>query len=353
MTRKITQQHIADAMKLSRNTVSKALNNEPGLREDTRLRIIQQAVDMGYTKLPPDILEQLQAHTAAMQPERASATGNRIISLLSHSDYVNNSYWSQFLKGMNAALKEHRYMVTMTLVDREDEQALQLPDIIAEQQSAGLVMIGPFLKEYYQLIAQSDIPALFVDTYASFSMNELCTDVMLVNNEDSVYRITSALIAQGHRKLGFVGDIGSCLSFQERWLGFKRAMQDHHLLIEEKYGVTSHDPMHQYNEHSLRQALAAMKERPTAFICVNDEIALTMLHLLRQENREIPEEIMLTGFDHIAEISLIHPTLPTVIVPMYEMGMRAAEQLMWRMRYPERPYELIRLAAQVCNINKL
>ncbi|MBN3524617.1 LacI family DNA-binding transcriptional regulator [Paenibacillus apiarius] len=333
---KITQQHIADALSLSRNTVSKALNNDPGMPEDTKRRVIQKALELGYTKFQQDL-----------PPAESALAKNRLVSLLTHSDYMGNHYWSTFLRGLNGTLKEAGYTLAMTIVDMEEERELRLPALFLQQKPAGVIMIGPFLREYYEVIEAAGIPSIFIDTHAEFNLGLLRSDIMLVDNAHSVYTLTRALIAQGHRQIGFVGDIGSCLSYRERWTGFQQALREADLRVNEACCIINTMKRHYYNEDELQEAFTAMKHKASAFVCVNDAIALEMMQVIRNAGLRIPDDIVLTGFDNITEAMLVQPSLTTVHVPKEELGMRAGEQIVWRMGNISRPKELVRLAVDI------
>lgn len=332
---KVTQQHIADALNLSRNTVSKALNNDPDMRDDTKRRIMKKAVELGYTKF-----HQLEA------AEGISST-NRIVSLLTHSDYMGNHYWSSFIKGLNTTLKEAGYSLAMTIIDMEEEREQKLPSLFVQQRPAGVIMIGPFLREYYELIERSGIASMFIDTYADFNFGMLGSDIMLVDNAHSVYALTQQLIARGHKKIGFVGDIGSCLSYRERWEGFNRALSEARLSVNESWCIINSMKRHYFNEEELSAAYSRMEDKPTAFVCVNDNIAVDFMQIVKASGMRVPEDISITGFDNIAESLLVHPAITTVHVPKEELGMRAGEQIVWRIDHPHRPKELIRIGVEV------
>ncbi|SMG49517.1 LacI family DNA-binding transcriptional regulator [Paenibacillus aquistagni] len=352
MSKRITQQHIADALQLSRNTVSKALNNEEGLKEETRVRIVKQAIQMGYTKFPPGLLESISKLSEHREPT-PDPNKSRLIALLSHSDYMGNYYWSQFLSGLNSSLKEAGYTVAMAIVDLDEENELRLPPLFSMQRPAGMITIGSFLQSYYEHLEQTGIPALFVDTFATFNMNELKTDILTMNNSDSVYQMTKSILANGYTSIGFVGDIGSCLSYWERWMGFNRAMEEAKLPMNEVLNITNTLPRHYYYKEQLRDALRENQERPQVYICANDAVAIELVHLLREEGKRVPEDILVTGFDNSGELSLLQPSMPTVDVPKREMGLRAAELLKWRIDHPDRPKEFVRVATRVIGLNNL
>lgn len=346
MTKKVTQQQIANALQLSRNTVSKALNNEPGLKEDTRAMIIQQAVAMGYTKFPQDMLMAIQDAKPQYQ-ELATSSGNRLIALLTHSEYVGNHYWSPFIRGLNASLKDFGYTVAMTLIDEQEEDMLQLPSLFAQQTPAGIITIGSFLRAYYERIESTGIPGLFVDTYADFRMNDIQTDILLVNNRESVYELTKNLVSQGYREIGFIGDVGSCLSYKERWEGYQQALAELNIPLKPEFHIVNHLPRHYYEGLELRNSVQQLEKLPRAFVCANDAIAVEMILILREMGLRVPEDVALTGFDNIGELTYLQPMTPTVDVPKEEMGLRAGEQLIWRIANPSRPKEIIRMGVQV------
>lgn len=333
---KVTQQHIADALNLSRNTVSKALKGDPSMREDTKRRIMQKAVELGYTKF-----HQLEATESTIR------SANRIVSLLTHSDYMGNHYWSTFIKGLNKTLKEAGYSLAMTIVDMEEEREQKLPSLFTQQKPAGVIMIGPFLREYYELIEHSGIASLFIDTHADFNFGMLGSDVMLVDNAYSVYALTQDLIVRGHKEIGFVGDIGSCLSYRERWEGFNRALNEAGITLNESWCIINSMKRHYFNEEELTAAYSQMKQKPSAFVCVNDNIAVDFMQIVKGSGTRVPEDVSITGFDNIAESMLVHPSITTVHVPKEELGMRAGEQIVWRIDHPHRPKELIRIGVNL------
>ncbi|WP_374017170.1 LacI family DNA-binding transcriptional regulator [Paenibacillus thiaminolyticus] len=333
---KVTQQHIADALGLSRNTVSKALNNDPGLREDTKRRVLQKAVELGYMKIHHELTS-----------SETYAAENRLVALLTHSDYMGNPYWMSFLKGLNATLKEAGCTLTMTIVDMEEERQLLLPGLFHQQKPAGVITIGPFLREYYEMIASTGTASLFIDTHADYKPGDLKCDILLADNKHSVHTLASKLIDQGHRNIGFVGDVGSCLSYRERWEGFQLALRERGMDADEDYCIINRMQRHYYTEAELREAFHALKRKPTAFVCVNDAIAIELMNIIRELGLSIPGDIALTGFDNIAESILVQPSLTTVHVPKEEMGMRAGDQIVWRMDHPKRPNEMIRLDVEM------
>ena len=134
MTKKITIQDIADALGVSRNTVSKAINNSEGLAEATRERILRKAVEMGYKQFA-----YVQAlYQSASGPEQASeafpaspapeaAEPCREIALLTASHFSASHFASLMLDRLHRELAQMNYRLNLYHVTREELAALRLP----------------------------------------------------------------------------------------------------------------------------------------------------------------------------------------------------------------------------------
>lgn len=80
--------------------------------------------------------------------------------------------------------------------------------------------------EYSKELTSLGLPTVFIDCAADMFYPDLQADLLLMENEHSTYHMTKRLIEQGHASLGFIGDIQHCKSFNERWVGFNRALSE-------------------------------------------------------------------------------------------------------------------------------
>ena len=86
--------------------------------------------------------------------------------------------------------------------------------------------------------------------------------------------------------------------------------------------------------HRLQQ----MPVLPDAFVCANDYLAVYCMTALKRLGRSIPGDVMVSGFDGSAQSMLIEPALTTVQIPSAEIGMTAADLLMFRIKNPSAPF---------------
>lgn len=337
MTKKITTSDISDKLGLSRNTVSKALNDHPSITDATKRKVIEQALAMGYkkVKLP-----------GASYPATSPAGQTKSIVYLTKGHLHVTSFWMHVMRGVEEIVSQHGYEMKLNFVKPEDIHSLTLPPITGPD-IKGVIVAGSISKEYTEKLLELPLPKVCISINPDIPLSNLSADVVLMENEDSTYRITRQLVQSGHEDIGFIGDIGSCRSFMERWLGFQRAVLEAKLPAVPEHYLISETPDNFQSYEDISQSLAALNALPTAFVCANDRIALHVIKYLNGIGKKVPEDIAISGFDQVDEAEFLGYTLTTVSNDDYQLGVRAAEQLLHRLDSPNRPHETVRLATEV------
>ncbi|HEX3045601.1 MAG TPA: LacI family DNA-binding transcriptional regulator [Bacillota bacterium] len=337
MKKKVTSQDIADKLGLSRNTVSKALNNHTSIAETTRKLIIKNAVDMGYKRV--------KCRPWMNENNNFIKTGN--IVAVTHEQFVDPSFWAFVSRGMVDSLSKSGYNLIFHYVKKNDEEYRIIPQSISSSNVDGIIILGSLKVDYLKEILKTGFPTVYVDAAIDLFGAGFMRDTILMENQASVYQITRSLIQQGHTKLGFIGDIGFCKSYQERWLGFKTAMEDAKINVNQQYCMIEKSADHYQTYEDVSAHLAKKPQLPTAFVCANDRTAIYVIKMLREKGINTPVDIAVSGFDDIFEATVVEPHLTTVRINKEEIGRRAAEELLWRILNPDRPFEIIHIATEV------
>lgn len=337
MKRKVTAQDIANELGLSRNTVSKALNNRNSIAETTRKIVIQKAMDMGYKKIK---------YTPSSDRNFGfKKTGN--IVAITHEYFIDASYWSIVSRGAADSLGEAGYNLIFDYIKAVEEESLIIPQNISADNVDGIIILGSLKADYIKELLKLKLPVVYVDAAIELFGTEFMRDTVLMENEESVYQITKSLIAQGHSQLGFIGDIGFCKSYHERWLGFKRSLEEANLNLNPQFCITDKVTHHYQLLDEIKGRIDELVQMPTAFICANDRSAIFLTKILKDKGLRIPLDIAISGFDDIFESTVVEPHLTTVRIHKEELGRRAAEELLWRIQNPKRPTEVIHIATEV------
>lgn len=337
--KKVLIQDIAREMGLSRNTIAKALKNDGVVLETTRRKIIRKAYEMGYQKLTPEALEELQEEKA----EPAKATKKFVILT---SAYEADDFWSGVVLGITERIKKDNGSCLLLFVTPEDEKNGILPSAMLTDEIEGIMCLKVFPQDYTDKIIALGIPVVFMDSPVLRLPYPHTHDIILLEGAQSVYEITVELIRRGCRKIGFIGDIGYCQSISERWRGFCAALHDNGLQAEEAFCMKERREDHYYSREVIEDGLNAMKELPDALVCANDYIALVVVQYCKSHHIEVPQRLAVTGFDNKKECMIIEPHITSVNTTNRRIGFRVAEQLLWRIANPTMHKEIITIATE-------
>ena len=324
--KRVTIQDIADACGLSRNTVSKVFNGRGAVPESTKRTVILKAQELGYYQLP---LEEERG-------EMPASGGN--IALLTQSKPLNHNFGSFFITGFTNQICRAGYNLKMYEISPEELQSRVLPPHLLLKDIAGILGIELFDRGYLDMLCSIGLPTIFMDSCADAGRALLQGDIICMENYASSIALTRRLLEAGAREIGFVGDIGHCMSFEERWMGYQTALLEAGLAPCKACSILQKDSEAYGDTDWLLSQLDAMPRIPDAFVCANDYLAIHLMNALKRRGLSIPGDIMVTGFDGTSQSALVEPALTTVQIPSLEIGRMAADTLLARIRNPELPF---------------
>lgn len=329
MNKKVTMEDIAKALNLSRNTVIKALNNHEDVSESTKKAVIEKAIKLGYRKLNKEFIGK-----------------NLNIGVIMHGEYAReDSYWMSVIRGIQEVISKNSFDMIPCFQTKQDEEKMRLPQFVLNGTVSGLIIDGAINKEYIAKIMEQGIPIVLIDYPIGMEFSKLKVDVVTMECEESVYCITKAIIEKTKDDIGFLGDINNCGSFMERWKGFEKAVNEAGHQVNHALCILQETENHYQamGDSEVKESLERLERIPRAMVCANDRIAINVIMELKEKGLRVPEDVMIAGFDNINESTIIDPPITTVINPKYELGMRAGEEILWRLKNPGRPYEIIRV----------
>lgn len=389
MAERVTIQDIADALGVSRNTVSKAINNTGILADATREKILQKAVEMGYKQFSYVTLvdngasglrlqSQASASATAARTEAAAAQagisgaadaveagaavpaagavpvsaaglmprpadGKNIIALFTTMFLGNSHFSSTMLDKCQRELSYLGYSLTMHRVNSSNRKAMTLPYSFDPEVTAGIICIEMFDIKYDEMLCDLGIPVLFVDFPASLNLGALKADKLIMDNRSNIFLFMEEMVRRGKRHFGFIGEIRHCMSFFERYLAMRESLVMLGLPCEEEYCVTENvegveSPTSEEYQLYLVNSIRRMKQLPDVFLCANDFIALDTLQAFRQLGISVPEDVWLCGFDDSPESRVVTPRLTSIHIHSQIMGYSAVNLLMSRIREPSLNY---------------
>lgn len=329
--KRVTLQDIANELGLSRNTVSKAMNNTGSIAEDTKKKIFQTAVEMGYKQfaLIPSMPEAAASFTSQNYKE---------IALFTQSLLGSSHFGSKLLDSFQKKIGDFGYKLSVYMIRDYELEHLVYPANFNLEHTAGILCLELFSEPYSRFLCKQSIPLLFVDTVVNHIDLNLSADLLYMENRTSSYLMLKSLVEQGYKNISFVGDCYHCQSFYERWSAYCQLMTDQNMPIQQENCILDNDSNPYYDTAWLSNRIRLLPALPDAFFCANDFLAISILKALKALNLSVPSDIMVCGFDNSPESTIIEPSLTTVKIPSSSMGYISAELLLSRIEHTEMPY---------------
>lgn len=330
MGRKVTIQDIADALGMSRNTVSKAINNTEGLAEATREKILQKAVEMGYKQF-----SYVSALISNAAPAQTVPGSQGEIALLTGRAVGRSHFASLMLDKFRHEISELGYTMKTYRVTHAELAAKRLPAALKPDRVRGLLCIEMFDWDYDRMLCALGIPILFVDGPAKVGGRTLPADQLYMDNTTPIMQFVNSMLESGRRRIGFVGDYLHCQSFYERYSAFYLAMVLAGQTVEDKFILRC------IGQDQLREAVAELDELPEVLICANDFVAWDTMLALAYAGKQVPEDVLICGFDDSAESRYSKPSMTTVHIHTQVTAYSAVHLLISRIEAPSLDFRTI------------
>lgn len=305
----VTIREVALRAKVSVKTVSRIINNEPLVRENTREKVQLAMAELGYT---PSILAQ-----------RFARGRSHVVGLLVHRGNISE-YVADILRGLMEVCSAEGYGVSIFSYRSDEPDAPNGVLHLVRQQYVDGLIFTPGCDNSPDLLASlEELNTPFVCIWPqniTHSYPHIATQ-----DRQGAYELTSYLISLGHRRIGFITGEMDHSDSAERLNGFKAALNAHRIEF---------DPaLVQYGDFSFPvgvmagRALLKLPNPPTAIFASNDDMAVGVYHAADQLRISIPTQLSVAGFDDSRLATRILPPLTTVRQPIAEMARLAAQLL--------------------------
>lgn len=311
MAKQIKMKDIADALGVSTVTVSKALSDKDGVSEAVKKTIKAKAEELGY------------AYHPVFKKQGESTSGN-IGIIVADCFFEENTFYSNLYAKIVKELNKRHYSAILEVISASSQEQRVLPEMIQTEKVEGLIILGQMKKEYITEIARSKIKYVLMDFYN----DEFENGAVVGDNVYGSYLLTKYLIANGHTKIGFVGNIRSTSSILDRYLGYYKALIEHDIELDKNWIIDDRD------ENGSFIYLKLPEKMPTAFVCNCDEVAFNLIQELKEKKYQIPHDISVVGFDDFVYATLSKPQLTTFRIDQENMAESAVESILKEISQP-------------------
>ena len=332
MKKTVTIQDIADALGLSRNTVSKALNGKH-VPVKTRNAVISAAIEMGY-----------KGYKLAATSE--SAIGHKRYVILSTRLLMNITFFIAVLRGIEESLMDYDIdLVQFSITNHAS--FTKFKRYLADAKVDGIICMEFFEPDYITELLEQGIPLVFFDFPLLDAAPRGSYDVILPESEMAVRNFCTQLIREeGCKTFGCVGDYRHCRSFYERFVGMREALFLTGLPVDLSYSILEDDSM-PYTPEKLVQMLDRLPSLPDCFVAANDSIAISLIAALKSKKIHIPKDVKVVGFDNNPKAKNVTPLLTSFNVDKVSLGKKITTLLQERVSNPTQANQVIHIASKV------
>jgi len=305
---------VAQKAGVSVATVSRVVNGNYPVREDTRRRVNAAIKALQY-------VPNMQARELNM---RCSSSIGVVVPGL------YNMFFAEVIDGIEDYLHRGSYSLLLCCAKNDPRQEMQCVTDLMSRNVSGIIVISPNTEQvapaFYEQL-QQQLAMVFINSYTA-----QLPDVSLVNDDarSGVRQALAWLTGHGHRRILFVrGDHSDSYRVKEQ--AYVEFMTKNGWLHKEDIVSVGEGNGTMTVDHTARRMQSVLSDHSvTAVLCCNDLMGVGVLAACRKLGIQVPQALSVIGYDNISLGNFITPQLTTIDQHMFRLGSRAAELLVER-----------------------
>jgi LacI family transcriptional regulator len=232
---------------------------------------------------------------------------------------IANPYYGEITRGIENVAREQGYAIFVCNTDRRPDLMAYYINALRENRVEAIIIGGGGTpgRRQFQALHDRGIAAVLIGRY------DIPLPAVRIDNSKGGWEAGMHLARLGHRRIAVISGPPTSTSIQDRMKGYRRALAENG--IELPAGWTVHGDLRPGSAIQLAQSLLAYRPRPTAILAANDQMAIATIRTALMLGLRVPKDLSVIGFDNIELASYVTPALTTLGVPLYRIGVAAAE----------------------------
>jgi DNA-binding LacI/PurR family transcriptional regulator len=303
-------EEIAKSLGVSNATVSRALNDKPGVGSDLRERILAKARDLNYTP----------SHTARGLATSQTFTIGFFVCKFDLPS-TKDPFYYEIQRGAEQAVARTEYHLSVATLTEDMLGRPQDFRFTRERRIDGMILAGPDISaDFIMAMLRTHVPVVLVDN----KLNQTPVNAVNCDDEGGAYHAARYLLSLGHRCIGVIAGPQRWPSNARRVSGYQRALSE--------AGLAAHIVhVDRTTIESGQQAYRELTEQHpdvTAICAVNDSMAIGAIRAANSDGKHVPRDLSVIGFDDIEWAALNTPPLTTMHIPKPQIGKEAARRVL-------------------------
>lgn len=286
---------VAKELGVSPATVSRAMNNAPGVSKALQDKILHFVDKVGY-----------RPNTIAQSLSRGRS--NMIALILGD---IRNPFYADITFNIQKNLEEHGFVVTTLNSEYDYRKELQFIELASSNNFGGIILVTVNSEQANKYINSINMPVLLVNRV----MESYSGPFVITDNFQAGYIAARHLINLGHKDIGFLsGHYKTSSAAYQRFLGYKQALNNYCLTFNEQFCSFDLNLTMDTGFVAAKKIFesTSSKQRPSAYLMANDLLALGFMDYCELHSIHIPNDLSIIGFDDIDYASLHRIQLTTV-----------------------------------------
>ncbi|WP_434631293.1 LacI family DNA-binding transcriptional regulator [Thermoanaerobacterium thermosaccharolyticum] len=302
----VTIKDIAKLANVSHTTVSRALNDSPQIKEETKAKIKEIARRLNYVP---------NYNAKSLVLNKSYNIGLFFSTIFKGT---SPSFFYETVRGVNSVIKKNYNLIIRGIDEYQDYSSIEknrFDGIILTSQSESD-------NEFMYYVLRKNIPLVVLNR----EVNEKSVVNILSEEKTGAYNAVKYLIEKGHKDIAIIEGKEGFKSTIDRKDGFLKALIESKILINNDYIVSGEYDIE--SGYSAMNKLLKLPKIPTAVFCSNDDMAVGAIKAIYEKGLRVPNDISVIGFDDSEFCRYIIPALTTVRKPIKEVSQKGAEKLM-------------------------
>lgn len=319
-TDRITLADVARRAGVSVMTVSRVVNDRPGVGPATRAAVRDAIEHLGYR---PNVVAR------GLKVQRSRTLGLMVPD-------ITNPYFPDIVRGAEDVAILHGMTLLLTNVIEDVDREVAGLEAFEERQVDGVIACSPRLDETrLGILLRRHRAAVIVNRRAHPDV----AGSVRIDHEHGARLAVQHLLDLGRRRLAVVAGPADSHAGRERLLGIDREVRDAGLELPRTRIV--HAPPTVEGGAEAARRLLDEGGGFDALVCFNDLVAAGALQAAAELGARVPDDVAVVGYDDIRFARMFTPPLTTVRAPTYDLGRHAATMLLDRMEGRGRGVDIV------------
>lgn len=320
---------IAKKTGYSITTVSKVLNKYPDVGEKTRKKILAAVEEMGYYP---------SSHARTLTTKKSWTIGVIFIENLGIG--ITHPFFNAVIQSFKQVVELQGYDL-LFIANKVGEEKKSYLDHFRYRGVDGVIIICSNQDDIEaEMLIKSQMPTVVIDLMSSDS------NVVYSDNASGSKQALEYLYSLGHRKIAHISGYQQTYAGSERLKGFMKAAKEYNLEIPPTYIVNGGFFSIEGGKEAMKQLLV-LSEPPTAVYAASDTMAYGAIQAIQEQGLKVPDDISIVGFDDIAWIQYITPSLTTIRQDTKLIGSRAADLLLEQINSKKKTFSAERVPVEL------